>query len=235
MILRGFFQIELHLGFDTLERYLTITEEYLQKAEKDFDTHVDEQVKQLIQEGIPPNEIDDINESYGEQHWDYAETFPGILRNSFFVSAYSLLEHKMALFCSWLKKDNNISKDWSELRGSTLDKFKSYCKLAHLTLDYTDQNWEEINYYRIVRNCIVHNRGLIKGAKQRAELYDYASSKNIIQDLFVGLSVRSQLQIVLTENFCQDVTKTIWAFLNNVLQAYELQRQQRKVNEGIEH
>jgi len=228
MILRGFFQIELHLGFDTLERYLTITEEYLQKAEKDFDTHVGEQVKQLLQEGIPPEEIGDINEFYGEQHLDYAETFPGIFRNSFFVSAYSLLEHKMALFCSWLKKDNNISKDWSELKGSTLDKFKSYCKLAYLTLNYTDQTWQEINNYRIVRNCIVHNRGLIEGAKQRDKLYAYANSKSIIENLFIGVSVRSQPQIVLTKDFCKDVTKTMWDFLYNAVQAYELQRQGNK-------
>ncbi len=230
MILKGIFAIELHSGFDELEEYLKITEEYLQKAEKDFDTHVEEQVKKLSSADIPPKELDEIKEFYGEKHWDYAETFPRILRSSFFVSAYSLLEHKMALICKWLKKDKQMPISWSDLKGDSLDQFKLYCKLAGLELSYSSKTWQEIQHYCMLRNCIVHNRGLIHGARQERELQAYANRENIIEDLFVGLSIRSQLQIVLTKEFCKDVTKTIWAFLNNVLKAYELQRQEQKAD-----
>ncbi|MFC1946795.1 hypothetical protein ACFLXY_02615 [Chloroflexota bacterium] len=126
MILEGYFAIELYTGFDILERYLKVTEESLLKAQNDFDTHVNEQLKRITQLDIPPEEKDAINEFYGEQHWDYSEVFPGILRNAFLVSAYSLMEHKMALICQWLKKDNDLIDDWSKSSGkNTLEKFKS--------------------------------------------------------------------------------------------------------------
>jgi len=230
MILKGIFAIELHSGFDELEEYLKITEEYLQKAEKDFDTHVEEQVKKLSSADIPPEELDESKEFYGEKHWDYAETFPRILRSSFFVSAYSLFEHKMALICKWLKRDKQIPISWSDLKGDSLDQFKLYCKLAGLELSYNSKTWQEIQHYCMLRNCIVHNRGLIHGARQERELQAYANRKNIIEDLFVGLSIRSQPQIALTAEFCKEVTKTMWAFLNNVLRAYELQRQETKAD-----
>jgi len=219
MILKGLFAIELHNGFNELNEYLRITEDYLQKAKSDFEAKIDEQAKTL-----PPEERDEFYEFQSETYWDYAETFPKILRNSFFVSAYSLLEYKMATICRWLKKDKQMPISWSDLKGDTLDQFKLYCKLAGLELSYNSQTWQEIQHYCMLRNCIVHNRGLIQGARQERELQAYANRKNIIEDLMVGLSIRSQLQIVLTKEFCKDVTKTIWSFLSRVLKAYESQR-----------
>jgi hypothetical protein len=220
MILEGYFAIELHIGFDELERYLEITEEYLQKAKAEFETWVDEESKTLSLEGR-----DEFNESYEQEYWDYAETFPRILRSSFFVSVYSLFENKMALICKWLKKDKQIIIGWRDLRGDTLDQFKLYCKLGGLRITYDDQNWNEINEYRRIRNCIIHNRGLIQGANEEKKLLAYVKRKNIVDDLFVGMSIRSQPQIALTAEFCKEVIKTMWAFLSTVLQAYELQRQ----------
>ena len=231
MILKGIFAIELRNGFDELERYLKITEEYLQKAKSDFESHVQEQAKKLSTAGLSPEERDEINEFYGEAHWDYAETFPRILRSSFFVSAYSLLEYKMAIICKWLKKDKQIPISWSDLKGDTLDQFKLYCKLAGLELSYNTQAWQEIQHYSRVRNCIVHNRGLVEGVKQEKELQAYASRKNIIDDSMLGLSIRLKAQIALTEDFCKEVTKTIWVFLSNILKAYELLRQEQKAND----
>jgi len=223
--------IEVHSGLDELEGYLKVTEEYLKKAEKDFETHVQEQVKKLSSADLPPEELDEINEFYGEEHWDYTETFPRILRSSFFVSAYSLLEYKMAVICIWLKKDKQLPIGWGDLNGNTLNQFKLYSKLAGLDITYDDQNWQEINNYRRIRNCIVHNRSLIKGSREEKKLRAYAESKNIIDDALIGLSIRWQAQIALTEGFCKEVTKTIWAFLKKVLDAYELLKQDQKADD----
>lgn len=223
MILVGFFAIEMRMGLDELERYLDITEKYLQKAKDDFETQINKEMDKL-----PPEERDEFGEFYSDTYWDYAETFPRILRSSFFVSAYSLLEHKMAMICGWLKKDKQIPISWSDLRGGTLDQFKLYCKLASLDLTYDDQNWQEIQHYSMLRNCIVHNRGLIQGTRQERELYAYAQGKNVIDNTMVGLSTRPQVQIALTEPFCREVTKNIWALLKKVLDAYELQGKKQK-------
>ncbi len=231
MILRGIFAIELHTGFSELENYLKITEEYLQKAKNDFETHIQEQAKRLSTADLPPEELDEINEFYQEKHWDCAETFPRIFRSSFFVAAYSLLEHKMAIICRQLKKDKQIPISWSDLKGDALDQFKLYCKTASLELSYNSKTWQEVQHYSRVRNCIVHNRGLIEEFRQEKELHAYASRKNIVEDSLVGLSIRARPQIALTEQFCKEVTKTMWAFLGNVLKVYELQRKQTNAHE----
>ncbi len=232
MILKGFFAFELHSGFSEFEKYLKITEEYLQKAVRDFETHVQEQTRKISTANISPQELDEINESYGEEHWNYTETFPRILRSSFFVSAYSLLEYKMATICKRLKKDKQLPISWSDLKGDTLGQFKLYCKLSGLELSYNSKTWQEIQHYSRLRNCIVHNRGLIEGAKQEKELYAYANRKHIIQDSMLGLSIRPRAQVALTEDFCKEVTKALWAFLSNILEVYELQRQEQKADGG---
>ena len=220
MRLRVALSFDVSLGLDELERYLEITEKYLQKAKTDFETWFDEKTK-----GLTPKERGEFGEFYTDTYGEYTETFPRILRDSFFVSAYSWLEHEMVVICRWLKKDKQLPISWGDLRGSTLDQFKLYCKLAGLDLTYDDQNWQEINNYRRIRNCVVHNRGLIKGSREEQELYAYASRKNIIQDSMIGLSIRSQAQIALTEEFCKEVTKTIWAFLNEAIEAHDSQKQ----------
>ena len=230
MILKGLFAIELQMGFSELKNYLAITEKYLQKAKEDFETSAHEQAEKLSAAN-PDLRTDEIDDILSNDYWEYAETFPRILRSSFFVSAYSLLESKMAIICRQLKKDKQLPISWSDLKGDVLDQFKLYCKLAGLELSYNTQAWQEIQRYSRVRNCIVHNRGLIKGSREEKELRAYAESKDIIDDTLIGVSTRWQAQIALTEGFCKEVTKTIWAFLKKVLDAYELQKQDQKADD----
>lgn len=204
------------LDLDELEEYLKITEEYLQKAKTDFETWFDEKTK-----GFTPKERDEFYELYGADYWQYAETFPRILRNSFLISACSLLEYKMAIICEWLKKDKQIPISWSDLRGDTPDQFKNYCKLARLEFPFNDRLWQEINNYRRIRNCIVHNRGLIKEFqdKDKKGFISYLTKKGIIsQDT-------NDQEIALTEQFCREVVKTIEVFLNKVIEAHDSQKQ----------
>ena len=200
------------MGFSELKNYLAITEKYLQKAKEDFETSAHEQAEKLsaTNPNLRTDEIDDI---LSNDYWEYAETFPRTLRSSFFVSAYSLLESKMALICRQLKKDKQIPISWSDLKGSTLDQFKFYCKLAGLEISYNSKSWQKIQHYCMLRNCIVHNRGLIQGARQERELQAYANRKNIIDDTLIGVSIRWQAQIALTEGFCKEVIETIQDFL----------------------
>ncbi len=205
------------LDLDELEEYLKITEEYLRKAKTDFGTWFDEKTK-----GFTPKERNEFYESYGADYWQYAETFPRILRNSFFVSAYSLLEYEMDVICRWLKKDKQLPISLSDLRGDTPDQFKNYCKLARLEFPFNGRLWQEINNYRRIRNCIVHNRGLIERAREERELRAYIIRKGIISQDTIAQ------EIALTEQFCKKVVKTIGVFLNEVIEAHDSQKQKRK-------
>ena len=78
MIVEGVLAIGARFRLNELEKYLKTTEEYLQKAKTDFETWFDEKAKELT-----PKERDEFGEFYSDTYWEYAETFPRVLRNSF--------------------------------------------------------------------------------------------------------------------------------------------------------
>ena len=198
--------------FDELKKYLDITEKYLEKAKSDFETSANEQAKKLSTAN-PNLRADEINDILSDEYWRYSERFPRILRNSFLVSAISLLEYEINIICESLKKKQDIRINLNDLRGNTLEQAKLYFKLARLNLTFNDKTWQEINNYYLIRNCIVHNNGLIKGSRYEAKLHAYATRNKITDKLLVFPEVRPHDQIALTDQFCRQVVETIQFFL----------------------
>ena len=215
--IQDFDYFKAYLRLDELKEYLGITEKYLRKAKTDFEAWTDKQLKEL-----PPEQHQEFYDVYQEDYWRHEEKFPRILRNSFLVSALSLLEYEMNVICRRLKKEKQRRISWRDLRFDVLEQFKEYCNLAGLSLPYDDPTWQEINNYYMVRNCIVHNSGLIKGAKREQELRDYISRKNIISQDTI------EQEITLTGQFCEEGINTMQDFLAKVYKAYVNQKETSK-------
>jgi len=200
-----------YLRLGELEKYLDTSENYLQKAKEEFVARADEQVKNL-----PPEQRQEFYEFYQDDYWRHEEKFPRILRNSFLVSALSLLEYEMNVICRRLKKEQQRRISWRNLKFDVLEQFKEYCNLAGLSLSYDNPTWQDINNYYMVRNCIVHNSGLIKELpdKDRKDLIPYLNRKHLISQDTI------EQEIALTEQFCKEVINTMQDFLANVYTAY---------------
>lgn len=209
-MIKGIFAIEASYGLHELEEYLTTSEEFLQKAKLEFEAWATEQEKKLS-----PKEHDEFYEFYEDEHWRYSERFPRILRNSFLVLAHSLLEKQIARLCSWLRKKREIPIGWADLRGDVLDRAKLYFKLAGLPIRFDDQTWREINYYTKVRNCIVHENGLIKRLQDDQDFTNYITRKGIISTDMI------EQEIALTEQFCEEVIKTMSTLMGKLFEARE--------------
>ena len=210
---------DLSLGLDDLERYLEITEEYLQKAKTDFETWFNEKSKGFTQE-----ERDVFGENHTDTYWEYTEMFPRILHNSFFVSIYSCFEYEMSLICKWLKEERQLTQSMSELKGSTLDQFKKYCnRHAGLNIPFNDQLWEKIKYYSYIRHCIVHNKGIISGSRYEDKLCNEDKHKNIISRDAFGKEIA---EIAITGQFCKEVISSMEEFLKVVVKAHDSQKQE---------
>lgn len=225
MVIKGLLAIGASIRLREFEEYRKTTEKYLQIAKNDLETQLNERARKLS-----PQDRDEFNEYYSNTYWEYAETYPRILRSSFLVSALSLLEHEMGRICESLRREKPIQSSWNDLRGNIFGRFKKYCKEAGLPLSFNDPAWQKIRKYYLVRNCIVHNMGSIKGSVGEKELLPYAIKKNIIEESIIFPAVRSQDKIALTEQFCREVISTMWAFLSKVFEAYELQRQKQKAD-----
>ncbi|OGO30514.1 MAG: hypothetical protein A2Z29_11030 [Chloroflexi bacterium RBG_16_56_11] len=189
---------------DELKKYLDVTEKYLKKAKAEFETWSDEQV-----EGLPTNQRQEFYDFYQDDYWQYDERFPRILRNSFFVSAISLLEYELNLLCSRLKKDYDIRINLSDFRGGTLEQIRKYLQNARLAFPLNNRNWQEINNYYKLRNCIVHVNGLVMELehKDRINLIPYLKRKGLVSQDTI------KQEIALTKSFCEEVIGTIQNFL----------------------
>jgi hypothetical protein len=205
--------------WDELEEYLSKTEKYLKEVEREFKAWVKEESKKFADAEL--DEWGEFYESSLDDYQRYSEGFPRILRGSFFVSVISLLEYEINMICERLKKEQEIEISWSDLRGDTLERAKLFFKLTGLDLTYSDQTWKEINNYYLVRNCIVHNRGLIKGFGQESKLRVYITQKNIISQDTI------EQEIALTEHYCKEIIKTTWTFFNNIYSAYKAQKEKK--------
>jgi len=197
------------LRLDELRKYLGVTDKYLRKAKEDFKAWADGEAKTL-----PPQQQQEFYEFYSDEYWRHEEKFPRILRNSFLVSAHSLLEYELNVICEKLRKDQEIAVSLSNFRGDELERVKLFFKNAGLSLDYNSPTWQEINNYYLVRNSIVHNSGLIKGFKREKDLRTYITQKKIISQDTI------QEEVALTEQFCEEVINTMQSFLDEVYKVY---------------
>jgi hypothetical protein len=188
-----------------LEHYLQVTEKYLDKAKTDFDSWAAEQMKGLTRE-----QYDEFQDFHQDEYWRYEEEFPRILRNSFLVSACSLFEHEIDILCEKLKKRESIPIGWKELRGDALERFKIYLKLAKIDWDFKSSDWQEINNYYLIRNCIVHGNGLIKGFRDEKALRNLNDKKKIISEDTI------EEEIALKATFCQEIISTMHNIFDSI-------------------
>ena len=123
-------------------------------------------------------------------------------------------------------------------KASMLIKIKRYLKLAGVILiddtpriellppdfkptEVVDESrviikalWEALGHYFMVRNCIVHNNGLINEARSPERIKQYAAEKGIILDDL------GQPELLINEEFNKEVRNTMYQFFNKLHSAY---------------
>lgn len=203
----------MELGFIyhlfVLEEYLEISEDSLVEAQANLEEWIVDKKR-----GLSPEELREFFEFENEDRWRYEAKFPRLLRNSFLVSCWSLLEREIYLVCKSLRKDKQIPIKADDLRYDFLERSKLYFQIAGLSLSYNDGTWQELNRYYKIRNCIVHNHGLVDKYAEEQDFMRYAEQKGIISKDTI------EKEIALTKEFCKEVIETIRRFGGSVSKAY---------------
>ncbi len=115
-----------------------------------------------------------------------------------------------------IEEFENVTLSVSEIRGEGVQKAMTYL-LKVQRIDFSLNNsseWERIQNYNTLRNCIVHNEGrLDDGLKEgRDRLEKFIKRKDSSLDL-------DGSYIVFTQEFCKNAWKTIEEFLWLISQA----------------
>jgi hypothetical protein len=192
----------LYSEWSFLKDYLYRIELFLEDEKDNFEAYFLGQT-----ETLSPTQASEFYEQSMEVYL-LSKEFPKLLRNSFFVSAYSLLEHHLDVICKKLKEKQQIPINISDLHGNILRRAKLYWLLAKLAFPCDEKTWKEINNYAEVRNCIVHDNGLLKKANR--SLINYANKRGIVSN------DTNEPSIVLTRQFCEEAVQTMKNFVGSL-------------------
>lgn len=204
-------------GFNSYYDYLETIVNFLE-AEKEKHNQSIEEINQKIASGEIQIE-DGLEQLPPELEYDYyrlssISEFENTLFSSFFVTIYFYLESELTRYCRKLEKDSQEKLSLSDIVGNGVQRAITYLiKVHHINFSLgNSQEWEKIQNYNTLRNCIVHNQGRLDDSfekSQRDRLLRFIQKPN------------SKLQIenslcILNKEFCLESLDTIKKFLHEV-------------------
>jgi len=164
--------------------------------------------------------------------------YPGYFHNSFLVTACSLFEHEVKRVWRFIEEEHYVPVTWDDINGPVPVRMQQLLNLAGVSLkddpprielpspdfkpvEVYDRNrilvstlWEDLKYYYRLRNCIVHNNGLVHKAKGSESITKYANEKGIL------VEKEGQLELKLNESFNIAVCNTMGTFFDKLMGAY---------------
>ena len=173
-----------------------------------------------------------------EFHKVFDEVYPGYFHNSFLVTACSLFEHEVKRVWRFIEEEHYVPVTWDDINGPVPVRMQQLLNLAGVSLkddpprielpspdfkpvEVYDRNrilvstlWEDLKYYYRLRNCIVHNNGLVHKAKGSESITKYANEKGIL------VEKEGQLELKLNESFNIAVCNTMGTFFDKLMGAY---------------
>lgn len=197
---RSYFEHEMSLFSDYLESMTKF-------LEGESELH-QESIQQFVDSA--PDEIFDWSPvAYEQYRLEIITEFSSTLYYSYFVTLFSYLENKLVKECKRRQNEKKILLAFSDIAGQNdVEKAKVYFKKVLQTpFPSSSIEWEAIQKHKMVRNCIVHQRGIIDDLKQDDKLQAYLKKKNLLNDN----------KITLNQEYCKEVTDTIRKFLFQVL------------------
>ena len=147
----------------TIESFLMVIEDFLDKESTSFRKYCERQDLSFFKEG--KFEIHQKNLDY---------YFPNQLRKSLFVNVFSLIEYRLRIACEYIQKRDNLppfeKSEANKKSTSLIERYRRYLvKIAQVSVAGSEE-WKEICDYNKLRNCFVHNQGLLTIGKNGKHL-----------------------------------------------------------------
>jgi len=216
--------------------YLSSLEEFLEKEARILDERYDAEVQEIIAENkkrtnrsdhtFPP-QLDEVELEVGaleylffEEEHKLENIFPNMLRRSFFVAIYSLIERQLNGICREQERSKGLPKQLEKVDkppDQSIRRADKYLTDVAKIRFPESSEWEELLKYQKLRNCIVHNEGKLEGMRKRE---DKAELKQYIEDShgFLALSSYGD-EIIFRKGFCEKVLQVSRRFFTDLFAA----------------
>jgi hypothetical protein len=209
--------------FELFSEYLEIMENFIETEQKKYADQSRElkqkrfqQMRKDVEAGKQVDfEFQQIpsEEQYADMQVQFLDQFYDILRKSFFVALYAFFESRLRDECC-NRKGKDVLLSFSEIKGSVTEKTEIYWEKVLMFRFPRTSYWGDIHKgYRLLRNCIVHNEGLLNEdfTTGRGDLKKFIDRK----EYKPLLSLQGEA-IVLHKGFCEKALETIEKFFDSL-------------------
>ena len=191
-------------GIFSFDDYLENTIAFLDREKKKYEEKAEELQSQPISD---------------ENCWDleYAtfelQGFPELestILSSFFIMIYSYLESELSQYCFELDRRYPKEIRWKDFKNkNTLTRTQKYLQnVQQINFPDDSSEWCDIREFNRLRNCLVHNQGIVNNS-----LNDY---KKVLQDIKKHSIELVDGRCVISSEFCSEALKVIKNFLYEV-------------------
>ena len=182
--------------------------QYLEKVLGELHGSYDREIEEIeATESWDPDDVESPKELIFLQH---REIFLPILFDSFIVVTYSQLEYLTKQVVALLRQETGHPVGLSKFKGDLLERVELFLQSSGLRTVDTALTMPLVRL-TLVRNCIVHNAGLLPGSQNEASLRAALASAN--------LAINDAKRIHVTPSYCRDLLPQASAFLAALLRA----------------
>lgn len=212
--IRIFKQLNIDPTLDLLDNFMRTIEGQLKDLQEKYETTANEKRSKLDKQ-----ERDEFLEIYREESWILENQFPHMFRFSFFITCYAYLESELIRICRLIEGRHDYPKRLSDLahKHKGIKLAQTYLKeVAGINFPDQTSNWNDIRYYGLIRNELVHNAGNLDEKSKNAEKIE-VYIKNHPQLLKLG----HWREIQFTSNkFLPEVVHTLRLFFNDFFEVW---------------
>jgi hypothetical protein len=214
--------------------YLSSLEKFLENEARTLDERYDAKAQEIIAEGkkranrsdhTSPPQLDEVELElraldyfFEERRRELEDIFANILRRSFFVAIYSLIEAQLNAICCEQERAKGLESSVEDLTepDKGIRRARKYLQRVGIRLQDIPE-WNELTNYQKLRNCIVHNEGKLesghekhKGARQH--LKEQFIPRN--RDLLEWKELDDE--IIFHKGFCEKVFQVSYTFFTDL-------------------
>ena len=188
--------------------------EQLRQYSMKFETLLTEEAESIAEqakevgEKLLDLEGEDYMDEYEFDHWQVTTVFPEVLRNSLFVSLYSLLENYLNTLCGMFFRENDVAVELADLTGTGIFRAEAYLSKVVGMPFPTGPTWDKVLNFNRLRNTIVHAEGRV-GPNSPKKLVNYVKHHP-------SLSVDSGHRLALGDEFVDDAISVIETVVDSI-------------------
>jgi hypothetical protein len=176
------------LAFEELKDYLrTVADQLREAAENDK--------RWVVERFAGDDGRDDVAMDFAEIEDQYGLVFRPLLLQSVVILAYSQMEYQFRRFAELLRRDRGLPTALGQFKGDVVERCQTFFNTFALP-SLTSEELAQLDVLTLVRNCIVHNGGIVAGMQRDVAL------KNSVQGV-PSLSIDKLERIQPSLEYCE--------------------------------